>query len=188
MRKRKKGREKPRAITAETGISEEANRGCDESLGRFTCGMDSPNTLIPIIQVSTTPVILISGMGLLLLTMTNRMGRIIDRTRVYAAQLKQVAPSERAQVERQLELTWQRAKLVRFALTAATSSMLMSAGLVMLIFVEALLHENFGRFMLVLFCGAILLLIAALLAFLRDIFVSLSALRLEVEHARSQSS
>jgi hypothetical protein len=149
--------------------------------------MDSPSTLIPIIQISTTPVILISGMGLLLLTMTNRMGRIIDRTRVYAAQLKQAAPSERPQVERQLDLTWQRAKIVRFALTATTSSMLMSAGLVIVIFVEALLQESFGRFMLVLFSGAIVLLIAALVAFLRDIFVSLTALKLEVEHARAQA-
>ena len=43
--------------------------------------------LLPTIQAAVTPVILISGMGLLLLTMTNRMGRIMDRTRAYAAQI-----------------------------------------------------------------------------------------------------
>lgn len=146
--------------------------------------MDAPSSLIPIIQVSTTPVILISGMGLLLLTMTNRMGRIIDRTRVYAAQLRQSAPADRNALEQQLEHTWRRAKLVRFALTAATGSMLMSAGLVMVIFLGALAQRDFGRLMLGLFAAAILLLVVSLVAFLRDIFVSLAALRLEVEAAR----
>lgn len=148
--------------------------------------MDSPapSSLIPIIQVSTTPVILISGMGLLLLTMTNRMGRIIDRTRLYAAQMKQAAPAEQAQLEIQLEHTWHRAKIVRAALTAATASMLMSAGLVIVIFVGAMIHQDFGELMLILFAAAILLLVASLVFFLRDIFVSLSALHLEVEQAR----
>ncbi len=144
----------------------------------------SPSSLLPIIQISTTPVILISGMGLLLLTMTNRMGRIIDRTRLYATQLKQAGAAERRQLEIQLELTWQRAKIVRLALTAATASMLMSAGLVIAIFIGALVHRDLGELMLVLFGAAILLLVAALVAFLRDIFMSLSALHLEVEQAR----
>ena len=34
--------------------------------------------LIPVLQVAIGPVILISGVGLLLLTLTNRFGRIID--------------------------------------------------------------------------------------------------------------
>jgi hypothetical protein len=148
--------------------------------------MDAPgsHSLIPIIQVSTTPVILISGMGLLLLTMTNRMGRIMDRSRIYATQLRQATAGERQVLEQQLEATWQRARIVRLALTAATGSMLMSAALVIVIFVGALLDKNVDRLILFLFSGAILLLIAALLAFLRDIFVSLAALRLEVDQAR----
>ena len=122
-------------------------------------------------------------MGLLLLTMTNRMGRIIDRTRIYAAQLRQTSPADRQPVELQLQLTWRRAKIVRLALTAATSSMLMSAGLIMVIFLGALLHRDFGELILILFGGAILLLVVALVAFLRDIFVSLAALKLEVDQA-----
>ena len=37
--------------------------------------------LIPVLQTAIGPVILISGVGLLLLTMTNRLGRVIDRAR-----------------------------------------------------------------------------------------------------------
>jgi uncharacterized oligopeptide transporter (OPT) family protein len=145
----------------------------------------SVNALLPIIQSATTPVILISGLGLLLLTMTNRMGRIIDRTRIYASQLRQAAPEERRNLETQLEWTWRRAKIVRAALTFATSSMLSSAALVITIFVGALLKVDLGVLMLILFTAAIAFLVAALIAFLRDIFLSLAALRIEVHQARS---
>jgi hypothetical protein len=148
--------------------------------------MDSlPTTsLLPIIQASTTPVILISGLGLLLLTMTNRMGRIIDRTRLYASQLRQAEGAERKQLETQLDLTWRRAKIVRLSLTFATSSMLVSSALVVTIFLGAILKVELSGLMLVLFLLAIALLMAALVAFLRDIFVSLSAMHLEVRQAR----
>ncbi len=144
------------------------------------------SSLLPIIQASTTPVILISGLGLLLLTMTNRMGRIIDRTRLYASQLRQAEEAERRQLELQLELTWRRAKIVRLSLTFATSSMLVSSALVVTIFLGAILRVDLGGLMLVLFLAAIALLMAALVAFLRDIFESLSALHLEVREAREK--
>jgi hypothetical protein len=112
------------------------------------------------------------------------MGRIIDRTRIYAAQVKQASPLDRPGLELQLDVTWRRAKIVRFALTAATASMLMSAALVLVIFIGAVMRRDFGELMLILFSGAILLLVTALVAFLRDIFVSLAALRLEVDQAR----
>ena len=150
-------------------------------------GMDaSPaNQLLPIIQAAVTPVILISGMGLLLLTMTNRMGRIMDRTRAYAAQIHQADAAERKYLDSMLESTWRRAKIVRLALTFATSSMLMSAALVIVIFLGVVLQRDLGWLMLTLFVAAILLLIAALAAFLRDVFVSLSALHVEVKQARA---
>ena len=40
------------------------------------------NELVPILQLAIGPVILISGIGLLLLTLTNRFGRLLDRARL----------------------------------------------------------------------------------------------------------
>ena len=59
--------------------------------------------LVPVLQVAVGPVILISGVGLLLLTMTNRFGRIIDRSRILAAQLHHGAPDEKRRAETHLE-------------------------------------------------------------------------------------
>jgi hypothetical protein len=144
----------------------------------------SVTSLLPVIQASTTPVILISGMGLLLLTMTNRMGRIIDRTRGYAKELREAAPTERQKLEIQLDLTWRRAKVVRLALTFATTSMLLAAALIVVIFAGTILHADVGGLMLTLFGAAILSVVAALAMFLRDIFMSLAALQLEVKQSR----
>ena len=44
--------------------------------------------LIPLLPTAIGPVILISGVGLLLLSMTNRFGRIIDRSRILAHEMR----------------------------------------------------------------------------------------------------
>jgi len=150
------------------------------------------DTLLPIIQLSITPVILISGEGALMLTLTNRMGRIVDRTRSLAGQVRQLATGtggpaagdERKHLETQLEIMWRRARLIRRAVTFAGLSMLVACGLVLLTFATALLEQDLAVFMMVFFTTSILLLIAALTAFLRDIYVSLHALNLEVTRAR----
>ena len=50
--------------------------------------------IIPVLQVAIGPVILISGVGLLLLTMTNRLGRAIDRSRSLAGELREFIVQE----------------------------------------------------------------------------------------------
>jgi len=48
----------------------------------------SVSKLIPIQQIAIGPVILISGIGMLLLTKTNRLGQPIDRSQQLAWELK----------------------------------------------------------------------------------------------------
>jgi hypothetical protein len=51
--------------------------------------------LIPVLQVAVGPVILVSGVGLLLLTMTNRLARVIDRSRLLYRELRDHPSTER---------------------------------------------------------------------------------------------
>ena len=143
-----------------------------------------PSSFLPVIQLSITPVILLSGVGALLITLTNRMGRIVDRTRILAGQLHGAEAGHRAHFESQLEIMWRRARLIRLAVTLAGSSMLLSCVLVVAIFFDATFHREFTFELVGVFITSVLLLIAALGAFLRDIYVSLHALGLEVERAR----
>src|SRR5215213_6062806 len=92
---------------------------------------------LPVIQLAITPVILLSGVGALMLTLTNRLGRVVDRTRALAGQMRQGATTERAHFESQLSILWRRAKLIRLAVTFAGLSMFFSCVLVLAIFVDA---------------------------------------------------
>ena len=127
--------------------------------------------------------VLITGLGSLLLTMTNRMGRIVDRTRILAGQARAAVPTERGHIENQLRIMYERAKIVRSAVTLGVASMFCSGLLVVAIFGNAMFKANLAAFILGLFIMSIGLLLGALGAFLRDIFMSLNALGLEVERA-----
>jgi hypothetical protein len=142
-------------------------------------------SLIEIIQLAITPVILISGMGALMLTLTGRMGRIVDRTRGLAGQVRTAPGPERAQLEEQLDIMWRRALLIRRAVTFNGLSMLVACVLVVVVFTGGISGWNVEGVAIALFAGSLLALIAALVTFLQDIFLSLRALRLEVDHARA---
>lgn len=145
---------------------------------------EAENSFLSVIQLAITPVILISGIGALMITLTNRLGRIVDRTRTLAGQMHTATGDDRAHFESQIAIMWRRARLQRWAVTFAGTSMLISCFLVLAIFVDALFGRQFGVSLVVIFVASVLCVIAALAAFLRDIWVSLKALQLEVEKAR----
>jgi hypothetical protein len=145
---------------------------------------DVTNQFLSVIQIAITPVILISGIGALMLTLTNRLGRIVDRTRALAGQMHGASGDERAHLESQLAIMWRRARLQRWAVTLAGTSMLISCLLVLAIFIDALLGRGFGVELVVIFVASVVCLVSALAAFVRDIWVSLQALQLDVDRAR----
>jgi hypothetical protein len=136
--------------------------------------------IVPILQVAVGPVILISGIGLLLLSMTNRFGRVIDRSRQLAVSLRSATMEERAIVTSQIAILSRRALLVRRAIVLATLSMLCAAVLVITLFVAALLGWESAVLAVTLFVCCLVCLIAALVVFLQDINLSLAALKLEI--------
>ena len=135
--------------------------------------------LIPTLQTAIGPVILISGVALLVLTLTNRLGRAIDRARLIGASLAEPDPQARLALEAQLHILWRRARLIRAAVALATFSALLAA-LVIALFFSALLPVEVAWFITLLFVACMLSLILALGLFLHDINQSLAALRLEI--------
>ena len=66
--------------------------------------------MIPVLQTAIGPMILISGLGLILLTTTNRLGRTSDRVRILTALLPTVTESKHAKISAQLAILWRRAR------------------------------------------------------------------------------
>jgi len=132
------------------------------------------------LQMAIGPVILISGVGLLLLSMTNRYARVIDRARQLADALRG-SPEERSrQLSEQLRILSRRARIVRFSITLATVSVLLAALLIIVLFLTALLHLEVALLVVVLFTSCKASLIASLTAFILDFNISLAALDLEI--------
>jgi hypothetical protein len=138
------------------------------------------NELIPILQAAVSPVILISGVGLLILSMTNRFGRVVDRSRQLGDPLRNAPQQERTRLRSQLEILVRRARLLRWAIIFATLSVLVAAILVIALFLSAFLHVEVVLLGAILFIACLVLLIISLLAFLQDINLSLAALELEL--------
>ncbi len=148
-------------------------------------GMDAiPSSMLPVIQASITPVILISGAGMLLLTLTNRLGRTVDRTRALAKELRDHHGEANPRIEEQLTILTRRTRLIRSSVLWAVLSMLSACLLILSIFATARLHFDGEALLLAFFVASIGLLFGSLVYFVRDIVLSLHALDSEVAWSR----
>jgi hypothetical protein len=136
--------------------------------------------LIPVLQISIGPVVLISGIGLLILSMTSRLGRVIDRGRSLARELPDLPAQLHSQVKAQLVILSHRAILLRQSITFATISVLLAVALIIVLFVTAILHLEVAWLILLLFMGSMGSLIVSLIAFLQDLNQSLIAFKLDI--------
>jgi hypothetical protein len=139
--------------------------------------------LIPVIQTAVGPVILISGVGLLLLSMTNRFGRVVDRSRLLARELPVAVAADREHLSVQLAVLYRRTKIIRLAIILATASVLLAGLLIISLFFAALLHVEAALLVTLCFILCMASLIASLVVFLVDLHVSLTALRVELIQA-----
>ncbi len=136
--------------------------------------------IAPVLQLALGPVILISGIGLLLLSMTNRLARLIDRSRLLSEARRKATAADRERVEAQIEVLTTRARVLRRAIVYAVVSLLFAAVLVITLFLAAVLRWEAVIVVVVLFACCMLALIASLVAFLRDVNHSLTAVKLEL--------
>lgn len=138
------------------------------------------HNILPILQVAVGPVILISGVGLLLLSMTNRFGRVVDRSRALAREVRSAAAGDQVRIRGQIQILLRRAHLIRLAITLAAVSLLLAALLIIVLFVTALLRLEIAGAIVALFISCMLSLTASLVVFVKDLNLSLVALKLEV--------
>ena len=141
--------------------------------------------LIPVLQIAVGPVILISGVGLLLLTMTNRAARVVDRTREFIARQRN-GVGDPAKNDAQLQILWKRACSLRTAIVFAASSALLAAAMVITLFVGAVAKWNVAWGVIGLFVACLAAMCLSLVLFLVDQQRSLRAISLELGFSRGR--
>jgi hypothetical protein len=130
------------------------------------------------LQLAVSPVILISAYGLLLLSMTNRLGRAIDRARQLVR--------EGSAKEEQIVIIARRAVWIRSAIVFTSLALIAAALLVLVLFASVLLPVGIAPAVSVLFIGSLVCLVIGLSYFLVDIFGSLHAMKAELSSISSR--
>lgn len=127
-----------------------------------------------VIQLAVAPVFLLSGVGITLTVLTNRLARIIDRARFL-----QLGPAgiSRTDALQELAILSRRAQLIHRAITLSTTCALVVCLVIISLFLATFLGRNFADIIALLFIVAMLAFVGALLSFLREIFLATHTLR-----------
>ena len=136
------------------------------------------STIAQTISLSLSPVFMLAGIGALLNVLAGRLSRVVDRARVLESLHASAEESKAERQRRVWELRFldRRMSIINAALFLAVSSAVMTCLVVVLLFV-AHLGLRLGTIVAVSFILAMLLLIAALVAFMIEVRVSLQTIR-----------
>jgi Na+/melibiose symporter-like transporter len=130
-----------------------------------------------VIQVAVAPVFLLMAVASVLIVLTNRLARIVDRARALDERVETVDDAHREQVREDLVVLAHRARLVNGAITLAVLCALCVRGVIVMLFAGAVLQLDNSRAIALLFIAAMVCFIAALAGFLRETYLATSTLR-----------
>lgn len=145
-------------------------------------------SVVQILTASIAPVIVISGVGLVLLSITTRYGRALDRARQLIRDLERAEPSDSQarHVAEQLRYTHQRLRLLRASMTFGSWSIFFVALTILSLFAEQVFQLRIDLVALPFFALCLLSLIASVAYAIRDVSISLKALELEMSSVMAE--
>ena len=136
---------------------------------------DSCMDIVHLIQSAVAPVFLLSGVGVTLGVLTNRLARIVDRAR-YLEQHHETTPSESTKAS--LRVLARRAHYINIAIALCTVSALLVSLVVMTLFASAFVTLDVSIVIAVLFVLAMVCLTASFGAFLIEVRVAVASLQI----------
>ena len=137
-------------------------------------------SIAQVIQLSVAPVFMLTGVGATLSVLVGRLVRIVDRARMTESQLEE-GKGEEAELRGRLQVLAKRARLISRAIALSVVSALLVPLVIVSLFVSALMKWDLSLPIASAFIVALLALAAALIYFLREIFVATAALSFSIE-------
>lgn len=132
-----------------------------------------------IIQLAIAPVFLLTGVGGNLLVLTNRLARIIDRSRVLEDRIDIASDKRQQQYLVEIEVLYRRAHLINSAITLSTTCALFVCVVIAALFLGGALGLDLSMLIAMLFVLAMLALIGSFVYLLREIFIATQTLSLQ---------
>ena len=127
-----------------------------------------------IIQLAIAPVFLLTGVATKLSVLTNRLARIIDRTRVLEERLRIKSDDD---YTAELEVLYRRSHLINTAITASTACGLLVCLVIAMLFLGDTANLPLDRYIAGSFVLAMLGLILSFAFLLREIFIASAFMR-----------
>jgi hypothetical protein len=143
--------------------------------------MQETQHFIQFLQSSIAPIALISGVGLILLSLTNRLGRTIDRTRSLLTELRHATGKRIDTIKLELIVLHRRNRVLKVAMAGIAFSILTSSLIIPVLLAMNVFEYNLrvaGATLLVLSIAGIIL--SAIFLFI-DVVLSLKALEYEMD-------
>ena len=141
--------------------------------------MQTIEQFVGFLQSCITPVALISGVGLLLLTFTNRFARTIDRTRQLIRELSEEEVKNVSVKEEEIKILHKRSSVLRLSIGSMIVSVISSSLIIPLLFFMFLFETDLRVIGYSLFVLSIFSILFSCIYFFRDILLSLKAVSLE---------
>jgi hypothetical protein len=138
--------------------------------------------LIQALQGSIAPCVLISGDGLLLLSMSNRLSRPIERIRHLCDMIKAHPLKDHQAAHEQIRILYKRCEHLRSAITCIIYSIVLISFIVLLLFLDAFYSWPLTFLINIFFIFSLVFLSASMIYFLLDIRGALDSLKIEVHH------
>lgn len=134
-----------------------------------------------LIQLALGPVFLISGVGITLSMLTQRLSRIVDRARTLEDRREVTSDDARLKViDKDLRVILRRARYINSAIALCTTSALLTALVVTLLFASAFTPMSVGGVIAVMFVGSTACLSTAFIMFLIEVRIATNTLRIGV--------
>ncbi len=134
-----------------------------------------------LIQLAVAPVFLLAGIGSILNVLAQRLARVVDRARKIEGECAKLEGQARERAVAELKVLDRRMRTVNAAITCCTASALFVCVVVAILFIADLTDFASARPIAYLFIVAMLLLIAGLFFFLREIRLATRSLRVRRE-------
>jgi hypothetical protein len=129
-----------------------------------------------IIQLAIAPVFLLTGVGTNLLVLTNRLARVIDRSRVLEDRMVALGDAVMEASLAEIAILYRRAKLINSAITLSTTCGLLICLVVAALFLGDALGLGLATLIAGLFVLAMFCLIGSFVFLLREILVATNSL------------
>jgi len=143
--------------------------------------MEITNSLVEFFQSSISPLVLISGVGLILLSLTNRLARTIDRSRGLVAEIEKENSENKENKRIQLRILVKRSYILKYSIVSISFSILCSSLIIPVLLAMNLYQVNLESIGMSFFMLSVSGIILSAIFLFIDVSLTLKALEYEVK-------